>query len=98
MSTTLIDDVIVRLSRPLNVADREAFRAAAEDALSRVSCQGDASIYRCVASLQRSFRDPPSDARALWDIGMEIGPSKLRDQPPIEHGGHRRRVRNATRR
>ena len=61
------DSLISRLSRPLaSVADREAFRAAAQDALAQVSCLGAGSIYRCVASLQRTFRSPPTDHRASW--------------------------------
>jgi hypothetical protein len=87
------DSLVARLSRPLAGADREGFRRAAQDALTRVSCWGEGAIYRAVASLQRSFRTPPSDGRALWDIEQELRPSKLRDAPAIEHGGDLRRVR-----
>jgi len=98
MPHTLIDDadpdaLISRLSRPLNVADREAFRAAAQDALARVPCWGEGAIYRAVACLQRAFRDPPSDRGAHWDIEQEFGPSKLRDAPAIEHAGDGRHTR-----
>jgi hypothetical protein len=31
-----------------------------------VPCLGAGSIYRCVASLQRTFRTPPTDHRASW--------------------------------
>jgi hypothetical protein len=100
MPPTIINDaadaVIARLSRPLNVADRASFRAAAEDAVAHLPCWGEGAIYRAVASLQRSFRIPPSDGRALWDIEQELRPSKLRDGPPIEHGDLRR-VRKQTR-
>ena len=63
------DSLISRLSRPLtSVADREAFRAAAQDALARVPCLGEGAVYRAVAALQRTFRSPPTDHRAHWDI------------------------------
>jgi hypothetical protein len=88
------DSLISRLSRPLaSVADREAFRAAAEDALARVPCWGEGAIYRAVASLQRAFRNPPSDRNAHWDIEHELRPTKLKSAPPIEYGGDLRHVR-----
>ena len=87
------DALIARLSRPLAVADREAFRAAAQDALARVPCWGEGAIYRAVASLQRTFRSPPTDHRAHWDIEQELRPTKLKNAPPIEYGGDLRHVR-----
>jgi|AmaraimetFIIA100_FD_contig_81_706750_length_1405_multi_4_in_0_out_0_4 hypothetical protein len=87
------DALIARLSRPLAVADREAFRAAAEDALARVPCWGEGAIYRAVASLQRAFRNPPSDRGAHWDIEHELRDTKLKSAPPIEYGGDLRHVR-----
>ena len=88
------DALITRLSRPLAVADREAFRAAAEDALTRVPCLGEGAIYRAVASLQRAFFDPPTDLRAHWSIEKELAhASKLKAEPAIEYAGDRRRVR-----
>jgi hypothetical protein len=88
------DSLISRLSRPLaSVADREAFRAAAQDALARVPCWGEGAIYRAVASLQRAFRSPPTDHRAHWDIEQELRPTKLKSAPPIEYGGDRRHTR-----
>src|SRR6516164_8663962 len=53
-STMLISDdadpdiLIDRLAAPLLPADRAAFRAAAEDALTRVPCLGEGAIYRAV--------------------------------------------------
>jgi hypothetical protein len=58
------DILISRLAGPLLPADRAAFRAAAEDALTRVPCWGEGSVYRAVAALQRQFFTPPPDARA----------------------------------
>jgi len=94
--TTIPDDVeqlISRLAGPLSPPDRVAFRHAAEDALSRVPCWGEGAIYRAVASLQRAFRDPPSDRNAHWDIEHELRPTKLKSAPPIEYGGDLRHVR-----
>jgi len=101
MPTTAINDldadsVIARLGRPLNsAADRDAFAAAARAALASVPCWGEGAIYRAVASLQRSFRDPPTDHRASWGIEQELGPSKLRDAPAIADGGDRRYRKHA---
>lgn len=93
--STISDDVeqlISRLAGPLSPPDRIAFRRATEDALARVPCWGEGAVYRAVASLQRGFRSPPTDHRAHWDIEQELGPSKLRDAPAIEHGGDLRRA------
>jgi hypothetical protein len=94
MSIPISDDVeqlISRLAGPLLPRDRAAFRRAAEDALARVPCWGEGAIYRAVASLQRAFRDPPSDRNAHWDIEQELRPTKLKSLPPIEHNGDLRR-------
>ena len=87
------DILISRLAGPLEPADREAFRRAAEDALSRVPCWGEGAVYRAVAVLQRNFFHPPSDWRAGWGIEQEHRSSKLRDAPAIEHLGDLRHVR-----
>jgi len=95
MPHTIIDDsdidlLIGRLGRPLAAADRAAFDTAARAALADLRVPGAGSNYRCLKDLQRAFRDPPTDHRASWDIEQELGPSKLRDGPPIEHGDLRR--------
>jgi hypothetical protein len=88
------DALISRLSGPLSPPARAAFRAAAEDALTRVPCWGEGAVYRAVAGLQRAFFDPPSDGRALWGIEQELArASKLKAAPAIEHGGDLRHVR-----
>jgi hypothetical protein len=79
------DALISRLAGPLSPPARAAFRAAAEDALTRVPCWGEGAVYRAVASLQRAFFDPPSDARALWSIEQAA--------PAIEYLGDLRHVR-----
>src|SRR5262245_41647398 len=85
--------LISRLADPLSPADRAAFRAAAEDARTRVPCWGEGAVYRAVAGLQRAFFDPPPDGRAHWDIEQELRPTKLKSAPPIEFGGDLRHVR-----
>src|SRR5262249_18724622 len=78
------DSLISRLARPLPAPDREGFRRAAEDALTRLPCLGEGAIYRAVASLQRAFRNPPSDRDTHWDIEQELRDTKLKSAPPIE--------------
>jgi len=88
------DTLISRLAGPLSPPARVAFRATAEDALTRVPCWGEGAVYRAVASLQRAFFDPPSESRAHWDIEREFShASKLKAAPPIEHGGDLRHIR-----
>jgi hypothetical protein len=88
------DALISRLAGPLSPHNRAAFRAAAEDALTRVPCWGEGAAYRAVASLQRAFFDPPTDCRAHWDIERELSQaSKLKAAPAIEYGGDLRHVR-----
>jgi len=87
------EQLISRLAGPLSPSARAAFRAAAEDALTRVPCWGEGVVYRTVASLQRAFFDPPSDGRACWDVEQELRPTKLKSAPPIEYGGDLRHVR-----
>jgi hypothetical protein len=88
------DALISRLAGPLSPPARAAFRAAAEDALTRVPCWGEGAVYRAVASLQRAFFDPPTECRAHWDIERELAQvSKLKAAPAIEYLGDLRHVR-----
>ena len=88
------EQLISRLAGPLSPPARAAFRAAAEDALTRVPCWGEGAVYRTLASLQRAYFDPPNFHRAAWDISQEFShPSKLKSAPAIEYGGDLRRVR-----
>jgi len=88
------DALISRLAGPLSPPARAAFRAAAEDALTRVPCWGEGAVYRAVASLQRAFFDPPTEYRAHWDIEQEFShASKLKAAPAIEYLGDLRHVR-----
>jgi|SRR5512132_3493583 hypothetical protein len=82
-----VDLVISRLAGPLPLAARQAFRRAAEAALSQLVCPGEGAAYRALVPLQRAFFDPPDDHRAAWDISQErTRTSKLINQPPLEHG------------
>jgi len=86
--------LISRLAGPLSPPARAAFRAAAEDALTRVPCWGEGAVYRTVAGLQRSFFSPPDFRRVAWDISQELPRgSKLTNAAPIEYGGDLRHVR-----
>src|SRR5215469_754071 len=75
------DALISRLAGPLSPPARAAFRAAAEDALTRVPCWGEGAAYRAVASLQRAFFDPPTDGRACWDIENSVTAASSRPCP-----------------
>jgi hypothetical protein len=87
------ETLIARLAGPLLPVDRAAFRAAAERALAQLPCQGEGSVYRALASLQRAYFRPPSDAKASWDVSLEMRGSQVYDAPPIEFGGDLRHVR-----
>jgi hypothetical protein len=89
------DLLISRLAGPLAPDARRAFRAAAEEAVARVPCQGEGAVYRAIAPLQRAFFDPPSDWRASWDIAQETRASKLRAGPAIGYGLGHDRVRHS---
>ena len=89
------ETLISHLAGPLSPSDREAFRRAAEEALTRVPCWGEGAVYRAVAALQRAYFIPLDDRRARWDIEDELAHlrrSKLANGPPIEYGGDLRHV------
>jgi len=82
VATSHHDDVdpeplISRLAGPLLPADRQAFREAALDALTRVPCWGEGAVYRAVSALQRQFFHPPSDHATGHQPGSQRRPSKL---------------------
>jgi hypothetical protein len=85
LDDTNFDLLICHLAGPLSPDVRQAFRRAAEDALTRVPCQGEGIVYRTIAPLQRAFFDPPGDHRAAWDISQEPRCNKLTARPPIGH-------------
>jgi hypothetical protein len=60
--TDTAEDLIARLASGLAADDREAFRQAAEAALtSSAQCWGPGSIYRTVVPLWRRYFHPPID-------------------------------------
>jgi uncharacterized protein (DUF2342 family) len=73
--------LIARLAGPLAPPDREAFRRAAEDALTRVPCWGEGAVYRAVAALQRAYFHPPDD-RMTGNLRLRR-PTKLTSAPAI---------------
>ena len=87
------DWLISYLSGPLTPPARQAFRAAAEDALSRVPCWGEGAIYRAVAGLQRTYFDPP--AGTGFNVHHDRRASKLRAEPPLKFGRDRRYTRRS---
>ena len=84
-----VEKLISRFCRPLAPADQVAFRAAAEDAVARISCWGEGAVYRAIASAQRVFFVPP--AYTGWT--EQDRPSKLKSAEAIEYGGDLRHVR-----
>ena|SRR6516162_10121003 len=77
------EQLISRFCGALAPSDRAAFRAAAEDALTRVPCLGEGAIYRAVAALQRIYFHPPPDTRATSTGARHYRPSKLAMLPPV---------------
>jgi hypothetical protein len=75
------DELISRLAGPLLPADRAAFRAAAEDALTRVPCWGEGAVYRAVSTLQRCYYHAPPDGRTA--SGPRHHANKLNALPSI---------------
>jgi hypothetical protein len=76
-----LEALISRLAGPLSPPDRARFRAAAEDALSRVPCWGEGAVYRAVAALQRVYFCPP-DIRVTSNNSPRLY-SKLASAPAI---------------
>ena len=58
-----LDALISRLAAPLLPADRQAFRVAAESALT--GCSGEGLAYRILRDVWRGYFHPPPDTRAL---------------------------------
>jgi hypothetical protein len=91
-----VDALISRLAGGLAPADRDAFRAAAENALQQLPCAGEGLAYRIVREVWRGYFHPPEDGTTGWDIARELDSycrSKLVNKSPIEYGGDLRRVR-----
>ena len=77
------DDVaalIIELGASLTPAQYNAFSAAAHAALG--NCSGPGAAYRILRDLQRSYFDPPSDARVIAGP-RHHSPNKLNSLPPV---------------
>ena len=68
------DALISRLAGPLSPPNRAAFRAAAEDALTRVPCWGEGTVYRAVAREVRNGND--TTPRACCPNSAAPGPGR----------------------
>ena len=55
------EQLISRLCGSLAPADRAAFRAAAESALSTVTCVGEGVAFRVLRDVWRGYFHPPED-------------------------------------
>jgi hypothetical protein len=81
--------LISRLAAPLETPAQPAFRAAAYEAMARLTTVGPGSMFEAIAPLQANYFTPPSDCRAGYDAlgktGARIRSNKLTAEPPIEH-------------
>jgi hypothetical protein len=75
-----LDALISRLAGPLLPADRAAFRAAAESALT--GCSGEGLAYRILRPLWRDFFHPPPDDMRR-ERARHPRPSKLQNLPAV---------------
>ena len=75
-----LDALISRLAGPLLPADRAAFRAAAESALT--GCSGEGLAYRILRDLWRTYFHPPAETTQPLGTGSRR-PSKLASAEPI---------------
>lgn len=75
------EQLISRLCDSLAPADRAAFRAAAESALSAIVCNGEGVAYRTLREVWRSYFRPPEDHAVFGP--RHHAPSKLSNGPPI---------------
>ena len=87
MATSDLDaeQLISRFCGSLAPADRAAFRAAAESALSAIVCNGEGVAFRVLRDVWRAYFHPPSDQEAghhPFSPGSRRL-SKLTDGPPI---------------
>jgi hypothetical protein len=87
-----IDTLISELSASLEPPQHAAFETAARSALAGLNCAGPGLAYRILAPLQRSFFDPPDDAR-VTSGPRHHRPNKLNALPPLEYAGDQRAVR-----
>ena len=78
MSPDDVDLLLSELSASLAPPQYAAFLVAARAALANVPCLGPGNAFRLLATLQRSYFDPPPDARHANLGARHYRPSKLR--------------------
>jgi len=83
MSPDDVDLLLSELSASLAPPQYAAFLVAARAALANVPCLGPGNAFRLLATLQRSYFDPPPDARHANLGARHYRPSKLTAAPPI---------------
>jgi hypothetical protein len=87
MATDDVDpeELISRLCGPLAPADRAAFRAAAESALSAVTCVGEGVVFRVLRDVWRGYFHPPPDSTTAHSFAKHYraGRTKLSSLPAI---------------
>ena len=83
MSPDDVDLLLSELSASLAPPQYAAFLVAARAALANVPCLGPGNAFRLLATLQRSYFDPPPDARHANLGARHYHPSKLTAAPPI---------------
>ena len=83
MSPDDVDLLLSELSASLAPSQYAAFLVAARAALANVPCLGPGNAFRLLATLQRSYFDPPPDARHANLGARHHRASKLAAAPPI---------------
>ena len=83
MSPDDVDLLLSELSASLAPSQYTAFLVAGRAALANVPCLGPGNAFRLLATLQRSYFDPPPDARHANLGARHYRPSKLTAAPPI---------------
>ena len=92
-----LDALISELAASLAPGARNAFEAAARDALAAAGCSGVGAAYRVLAPLQRGYWDPPADDRLAHSGARHQRSSKLADAPPLDQDSARGRAATRSR-
>jgi hypothetical protein len=93
-STDDVAALVGELGASLTPSQYSAFAAAAHAALGNY-CSGPGAAYRILRDLQKSYFDPPADARAI--SGARHQRSKLADGPPLDDDSARGRASTRSR-
>jgi hypothetical protein len=84
------EDLIARMSRSLEPADREPFQRAAMDVIARMPAAliGPGTVYRAVELTWRGFFRPVDSQRAGWSHGI-LTPNRWRTARLTSQGSPR---------